>query len=173
MYGVNDTIRMNSLSKELRKYGFAESSQEAIAQAGTIYGTENIDQARAEVEEGSFTRAQVEEVVTKLQRLWLFKNNTDGKMDSLGNQVVKLTEKMNELIKTIKLMEMNQTAFEKRLRDANNASHQEFRDSQSSRNAKESSREKEVQEKLEKPIDRNGVAPADVSIEKMFYYGNK
>lgn len=23
------------------------------------------------------------------------------------------------------------------------------------------------------PIDRNGVAPADVSIEKMFYFGNK
>ncbi len=24
-----------------------------------------------------------------------------------------------------------------------------------------------------KPIDRNGVAPADVNIEKMFYFGNK
>ena len=27
--------------------------------------------------------------------------------------------------------------------------------------------------KLTKPIDRNGVAPADVSIENMFYFGNK
>jgi hypothetical protein len=27
--------------------------------------------------------------------------------------------------------------------------------------------------RLDKPIDRNGVAPADVSIEKMFYFGNK
>ena len=27
--------------------------------------------------------------------------------------------------------------------------------------------------KLTKPIDRNNVAPADVSIEKMFYFGQK
>jgi hypothetical protein len=27
--------------------------------------------------------------------------------------------------------------------------------------------------RLDKPIDRNGVAPADVSIEKIFYFGNK
>ncbi len=28
-------------------------------------------------------------------------------------------------------------------------------------------------EPAKQPIDRNGVAPADVSIEKMFYFGNK
>jgi hypothetical protein len=38
MDSVEQTIRMNNLSKELRKYGFAQSSQEAIAQAGQIYG---------------------------------------------------------------------------------------------------------------------------------------
>ena len=31
----------------------------------------------------------------------------------------------------------------------------------------------EQRAKLDKPIDRNGVAPADVNIEKMFYFGNK
>ena len=37
----------------------------------------------------------------------------------------------------------------------------------------EESSEKEVQKKLDKPIDRNGVAPADVSIERIFYCGQK
>ena len=33
--------------------------------------------------------------------------------------------------------------------------------------------QQEPQRRQDHPIDRNGVAPADVSIEKMFYFGNK
>ncbi len=33
--------------------------------------------------------------------------------------------------------------------------------------------EPQEQRPANKPIDRNGVAPADVNIEKMFYFGNK
>jgi len=33
--------------------------------------------------------------------------------------------------------------------------------------------EKTPSDATDKPIDRNGVAPSEVSIEKMFYFGNK
>ena len=179
MESIEQTIRMNNLSKELRKYGFAQSSQEAISQAGTIYG-ENGD-AGAEVEFAQLSTAQFNEIVSKMQRLWLFKESSDQKMGAVADQLVKVTDKLNEIIKSISLMEMNQAVFDKKLNvlkdkmgpgDFRESKEAPLQESHSREHVEESStREKE--KKLDKPIDRNGVAPADVSIEKMFYCGNK
>jgi hypothetical protein len=179
MESVEQTIRMNNLSKELRKYGFAQSSQEAISQAGTIYGSNTEVSSHAEMAE--LTRAQFDEIISKMQRLWVFKEASDQKVGVIADQLVKVTDKLNEIIKSISLIEMNQAVFDKKLNvlkdkmgcvsmpDGKEDSHSRVQE-----HVEESSaREKEAQKKLEKPIDRNGVAPADVSIEKMFYYGNK
>ncbi|HJX05626.1 MAG TPA: hypothetical protein VJ461_02870 [Candidatus Nanoarchaeia archaeon] len=180
MDSVEQTIRMNNLSKELRKYGFAQSSQEAIAQAGEIYGT-NTEELNAEIEVAQLTKAQFDEIINKMQRLWLFKEGSGQKINLLADQIIKVTDKLNELIKTISLIEMNQAVFDKKLNSLKDNVHDSFREeshssskreSRDSRHVEESS-EKEAQTKLDKPIDRNGVAPADVSIEKIFYCGNK
>jgi hypothetical protein len=180
MDSVEQTIRMNNLSKELRKYGFAQSSQEAIAQAGEIYGT-NTEELNAEIEVAQLTKAQFDEIINKMQRLWIFKEGSAQKINLLADQIIKVTDKLNELIKTISLIEMNQAVFDKKLNSLKDNVHDSFREeprssprkeSRDSRHVEESS-EKEVQKKLDKPIDRNGVAPADVSIEKIFYCGNK
>ena len=179
MDSVDKTIRMNNLSKELRKYGFAQTSQEAIAQAGEIFGA-NTDELNAEIETADLTKAQFNEIINKMQRLWVFKNNTDQKMCTIADQVVKVTEKLNELIKSLSMMEMNQAVFDKKMNALKDNIHDSFREESSVKsNTKkqeehvEKSSEEEVQKKLEEPIDRNGVAPADVSIEKIFYCGNK
>jgi len=182
MDSIEQTIRMNNLSKELRKYGFAQSSQEAIAQAGTICGV-NTDELNAEIETIQLTRAQFNEIINKMQRLWIFKNNTDQKVCAIAEQLVKVTEKLNELIKTISMIEMNQAVFDKKLTVLKDNIHESFREeSKPAKYAKKSSEhteestasgDKEVQKKLDKPIDRNGFAPADVSIEKIFYCGQK
>ena len=184
MESIEQTIRMNNLSKELRKYGFAQSSQEAIAQAGTIYGAPT--QVMAESSEvASLSKAQMSEIVNKMQRLWLFKESSDQKIGVIADQLVKVTDKLNEIIKSISLMEMNQAVFDKKLnvlRDARPSAaeapeeHHRPQARESRSNVQEhveesSAREKE--KKIDRPIDRNGVAPADVSIEKMFYCGNK
>lgn len=179
MDSVEQTIRMNNLSKELRKYGFADSSQEAIAQASTIYGG-NAAEAQAQVETVNLTRAQFSEIITKMQRLWIFKESSDQKLSVVADQLVKVTDKLNEVIKSISMVEMNQAVFDKKLNHLKEKgivaqpAPQQQPQSQSvvqERDEESSSREKE--KKLAKPIDRNGVAPADVSIEKMFYFGNK
>jgi hypothetical protein len=179
MESIEQTIRMNNLSKELKKYGFAQTSQDAIAQAGTVYG--GPAEASAEIEAAQLTRGQFNEIVGKMQRLWTFKEASDQKLGVVADQLVKVTDKLNEIIKSISLMEMNQAVFDKKLNvlkdkmGSGSSDSRESRDESHSRvqeHAEESSaREKE--RKLEKPIDRNGVAPADVSIEKMFYFGNK
>jgi len=181
MESVEQTIRMNNLSKELRKYGFAQSSQEAISQAGAIYGVKN-EQNTADLETVQLSRSQLNEVLNKMQRLWLFKENTEQKMSAIADQVVKVTDKLNELIKSISLIEMNQAVFDKKLNvlkenlscaseaSRREAPRQESRSYEDQKHVEESSaREKE--NKLDKPIDRNGVAPASVSIDKIFYCG--
>ena len=179
MDSVDQTIKMNNLSKELRKYGFAESSQEAIAQAGAIYGADT-EELNAEIEIAQLTKAQFNEIINKMQRLWMFNENTDQKITAIADQVVKVTEKLNELIKSISMIEMNQAVFDKKMAALKDNVHDSFREeSKPVKHAKKSSEhvekssEKEVQKQLDKPIDRNGVAPADVSIEKIFYCGTK
>jgi hypothetical protein len=186
MDSVEQTIRMNNLSKELRKYGFAKSSQEAISQAGQIYGA-NTEAVDAELELVQLTKAQYDEMMNTMQRLWVFKENSCQKTDIIAEQLVKVTEKLNELIKTISLIEMNQAVFDKKLNSLKDNIHDSFREeshssprresressSRESRHVEESSAEKEVQSRLDKPIDRNGVAPADVQVENIFYCGDK
>jgi len=178
MDNVEQTIRLNNLSKELRKYGFAQSSQEAIAQAGEIYGA-NTEELKAEIEHVQLTRAQLNEIINKMQRLWVFKENTNQRISAIADQLIKITEKLNELIKSISMIEMNQAVFDKKLTVLKDNIHDLYREepkpakhSKKQEHVKESS-EKEVQKKLDKPIDRNGVAPADVAIEKIFYCGKK
>ncbi|MBN2142115.1 hypothetical protein JW711_02175 [Candidatus Woesearchaeota archaeon] len=167
MESIEQTIRMNNLSKELQRYGFAQSSQDAIAQAGTVLGHETEHDSDAV----QLSRSQVSEIINKMQRLWLFKENTDQKVSMVADQLVKVTDKLNEVIKTISLMEMNQAVFNKKLNVLREMGSSEPRQqsSQSQEHARESSPEKEKSA----PIDRNGVSPEDVSIEKMFYCGNK
>ena len=180
MDSVEQTIRMNNLSKELRKYGFAQSAQEAISQAGEICGA-NTEEINAEIEIMQLTRAQFNEIINKMQRLWMFKENANEKICAMADQIVKVTEKLNELIKSISMIEMNQAVFDKKLAVLKDNVHDSFREeSKPTKHAKKehvkessASGEKEVQKKLDKPIDRTGVAPADVSIEKIFYCGNK
>jgi excinuclease UvrABC ATPase subunit len=173
MENVEQTIRMNNLSKELRKYGFAQSSQEAIAQAGAIYGNKE-SETDTQLQMASFTKAQFDEILTKMQRLWVFKENTDQKITVVADQLVKVTDKLNELIKSVSLIEMNQAVFDKKLNvlkdNFGDAPKQESRSGSRNEHVEESSN-REKEKKLDKPIDRNGVAPADVSVMKMFYCG--
>lgn len=181
MDSVEQTIKMNNLSKELRKYGFAQSSQEAIAQAGEIYGADT-EQINSQIELAQITNAQFDEMMNTMQKLWGFKEGATQKTNVLADQLVKVTEKLNELIKTISLIEMNQAVFDKKLNSLKDNIHDSFREEQprqprresrESRHVEESSAEKEVQIRLDKPIDRNGVAPADVAVENIFYFGDK
>lgn len=180
MDSVDQTIKMNNLSKELRKYGFAQSSQEAIAQAGAIYGA-NTDEINAELELAQLTKAQFNEIINKMQRLWIFKENTNQKIGAVADQLVKVTEKLNDLIKVISLVEMNQAVFDKKLTVLKDNVHDSFREEskptkhnkEQSEHVEESSAEEKVQKKLDQPIDASGIAPADVAIEKIFYCGKK
>jgi hypothetical protein len=182
MESAEQIIRLNNLSKELRKYGFAQSSQEAISQAGTIVGSKA--ELSPQVEMAQLTREQMTELVTKMQRLWTHKDASEQKVAVIADQLVKVTDKLNEIIKSLSLVEMNQAIFDKKLNVLKEkAGNPDFREAESKQDAKQqpyiqeqrtesSTREKETK-KLDRPIDRNGVAPADVSIEKMFYFGNK
>jgi hypothetical protein len=181
MESAEQIIRLNNLSKELRKYGFAQSSQEAISQAGTIVGAKA--ELSPQVEMAQLTREQMTELVTKMQRLWTHKEASEQKVAVIADQLVKVTDKLNEIIKSLSLVEMNQAIFDKKLNVLKEkAGNPDFREAEGKQDTKQpyiqeqrtesSTREKETK-KLDRPIDRNGVAPADVSIEKMFYFGKK
>jgi DNA repair exonuclease SbcCD ATPase subunit len=180
MESAEQIIRMNNLSKELRKYGFAQCSQEAIAQAGSIVGNGNSDITSPQPSDtAQLSRAQLNELLNKMQRLWTFKETTDQKVSVIAEQLVKVTDKLNEVIKSLSLVEMNQAVFDKKLNilregmGNDHPRHHESRHTHQEHGTESSAREREVEKRLDRPIDRNGVAPSSVSIEKMFYCGNK
>ncbi|MGE0793202.1 MAG: hypothetical protein AB7V77_03430 [Candidatus Woesearchaeota archaeon] len=97
------------------------------------------------------SRVLVEQIQIQQQQFSRFKQHADSRILQLESQMSQVMEKLKTAVEVINTLKSNSEA------SANRA-----------RLSEATGRRDPVTE----AIDRNGVAPADVSIEKMFYFGN-
>lgn len=165
---VEKIRKMGELSKELRKHGFAESSDDALKQTEQIYkenylGEEimqakppEIAEAQREAQEQT-QENQTQAPTTESTSPQLLTEHIE-RIEKVEKDVLRIFEKMNEIIKTINL-------FEEKFDKIQVAGAEE--------------KPKETQTKIPEPekkteSPRSGdYKPKDVEIDKIFYYGNK
>lgn len=92
-----------------------------------------------------------EELYQQHQQFSRFKQFADNRIMKLENQMCAVLEQLKLATEVINTMKSNMNASANRERIAQGSN----------------------KEAVTEAIDRNGVAPADVCIEKMFYFGNK
>lgn len=119
------------------------SKDDAISQAERIYGTDN-----------NYVREDTMQ-------------NSD-ELDELRKDVRKLTMAMQHMINDMNDLKQKHVTLEKELNDTRVGMA-----SRQSRHEQTTLTNEEPKKDLNRPIDRNNVAPSEVSVEKFFYFGNK
>jgi len=93
----------------------------------------------------------VEELKAQQNQFSRFKQYADNRIVVLESQMGQVMEKLKEAVEVINTLKSNHDAAGNRAKLAQGTN----------------------KDPVKEAIDRNGVAPADVSIEKMFYFGYK
>jgi hypothetical protein len=165
--------KMNELAKDLKQHGFAESSFEAIEQAGQIYGDSEMTH---EVKHGLIQSKQDRMVGEEK----MSETDFDKKFKKIQDNVDTLTSKMNEMIQALNDMDARITQLSKKQREERITAREE-----TPVRREEAPVEKKQEEPAhheEKPHTESGeyanqrvgnYQSQDVSIDKMFYYGKK
>jgi len=157
---VENIMKINKLAKELLMQGIAKSRDEAVIKAQDMLNQEaalqGLDKAR---ENKSFStvqnEAQEESVKHRLDRMQEY---NDRKFEAYKSALLGLEKEISDLKKQI--------STPTRLMNASS----ETRGSDSSPRAREE--QKEIKKKESHPRSGN-YNSNDVSVEKIFYYGNK
>jgi len=184
MVSIDRIQKTSQLSEELKKHGFAEDFEDAYKQAENIYNNKQVVIAKENesvvVENLVLNEQDVIQLLERMHKLERHKYFSNIREQKYQEQVSELINKINEIVKSIQLIEMNQVNFEKKFKNdvqqivesPNNDVHkQPPQEQQVSPVGQDSTPDN--RKNLTEPIDRNGIAPADISIEKIFYFGNK
>ncbi len=148
---INKVQKLNEMAMNLKRHNIVISKEDALGQAERIYGNEN-----------DFSKETVE--------------MHTNEMDELRKEVRKLTIAMQHVVQDMQDMKQKSTQLEKELNDARvGMSARSARGEQRAVSGEREAAEEELRPKrdVSRPIDRNNVAPADVSVEKFFYFGDK
>ncbi len=157
---INKVQKLNDLAVNLKKHNIVSDKEDAVAAAEEIYGRQN-----------NFT------------------NELDYNDDfhDLKKDVRKLTFALQRSFEEIKNLKGQVNRLEKELNDArvNQLPPRKIEKSAPIKNPESQENQapakpKPVQKvisdaepKITSPIDRNGIAPSDVAIDKFFYFGDK
>ena len=174
--------RANNLSKELQRHGFAESPQEAFDKAEKICNKGQLTNGAVSTEalQQPSTLNQIYDRLHKLERQTSF---SQGKESETHKQMSELISKMNEIIKSIQLIEMNQVSFEKQIENLGEAPVHDVKPSpepvvsqpepqpappqvQESPGSREEVRQNSA-------VGDSGYEQSDIAIDKIFYFGKK
>jgi hypothetical protein len=141
---INKVQKLSRLATELKKYNIVDSPTEALAQAEKLYGSEN----------NYLTKKKDDNMLDNSNELrtlsMAVKRNEDRTTEIIG--------KMNELIKEFNMLKSTKVAAPMPPQP-NPVVQQAVAE--------------EVKKPISRPIDRNNVSPADISIDKYFYCGKK
>lgn len=154
MTDIEQLKKMNKMIPELKKHGFAASSDEAVTQSGQIYKNRFVEETKEKVSQ-KFEDSPKEDNVgeDKLER---FKNFTNQRFNQIEANISTVTAKMNEMIKIINKLE--------KLQDST-----PVKEDPSVRQTKI-----KPEDKKEDGNPRSGnYNSKDVEIDKIFYFGNK
>jgi hypothetical protein len=140
---INKVQQLNDMAHTLKMHNMGYSAETMVHEAENIYGHEDYSK-------GS------KEAVTMEQNDY----------DEMRKDVRKLTYGMQTMINEFKEMKAKVEQMEKELNDVRVGQVPRRSGQQVLTNDEEAPRRN-----ITKPIDRNNVAPADVSVEKFFYFG--
>lgn len=151
---VNKIQKLNQMAMNLQRHNLTLSKEDAIKNAASIYGEEHNysqqDQTNRYSDDTNELRKDVRKLVFALK-------NAMNDITELKLAVSKLNKELNDLrVNQKQVQRINQPTTEKRILQP-----------------EESIQQSSNQQTLQKPIDRNGIAPSDVAIDKMFYFGQK
>ena len=147
MTATNSIIRMNQLSRELQKHGFAVNSQDGMEKAREIYNNSDIQITDAEAR-----NVGNDEFTGKIEALHRFKQATEERISHLESSIKVLLEKTNEIIKEINDL-------------------QKFKNMAVGDQKEVQTR---IPEQKKEPHPKQGnFKSEDVAIDKIFYYGEK
>jgi hypothetical protein len=157
MSDIGKIQKINEMSANLKKHGFASSSEEAAREAEKFYSEEIV-----KAEEGA---DKMDNDVSKVERNFeMFKTNTSKELESIKGDLHGLVEKMNEIVKFINTVEAKQS------RPIDVPEDQDKMPTPPTRQQKQATLKTEEKPKNERV---GKLKPGDVSIEDTFYFGTK
>jgi hypothetical protein len=150
MQNFDEIKKMAEMARSLRERGLAKDSLDAMQQARSVTSSDpTVMQQRKET--------QQEERLAVLERKHEYHLR---KLDDLQAQLDQSNKKILEL--TAQLTTLSVRIHDVEVASTMNIPAPQWQPPQWTQPASEA-----------KPIDRNGVAPSEVSVEKFFYFGNK
>jgi hypothetical protein len=143
---INKVQKLNEMASSLKRHNIGYDKDDALREAEKMYGKEN-DYSQ-EVPE-----------------------HQENELDEMRKEVRKLSMAMQHMTQDMQGMKQKMEQLEKELNDAR-VGGMSRRQGQQTLSEDEPERPSgRPKPDATKPIDRNNVAPADVSVEKFFYYG--
>ena len=167
---INKVQKLNDLAVNLKKHNIVSSKDDAVAAAETIYGKQN-----------NYTHESLQQSPNDFQGL---KKDVRKMTFALQRSIAKKMLERGKSFEEIRNLKGQVNRLEKELNDARVGQRPPRKVEQPIINKvpipQAKPIEKPVQQSLPEsekkftsPIDRNGVSPSDVAIDKFFYYGDK
>jgi hypothetical protein len=174
---IGKVQRLNQMALNLQKHNIVLDKNAAIADAQKIFGVEN-NYSKEEVVH--MTDDVPDEVKKDVRKIAFALRDALNEIKDLKSQMGKMQREFNDIIVNQKPTRQKLTTSQEQVQAQSQfqaivnpepEKRQEAPVQQQSQPVQRTF--SEPQTKIECPIDRNNVAPADVAIDKMFYYGNK
>lgn len=159
MSDVDKIIKINEMSANLKKHGFAASSEDAASKAQDVF-KEKI----ANVEDGGAAKMEDDKDIARIERNFeVFKSATHQQLETVREDLHSVIEKMNEMIKVINELE-------------------KIKDSVTTIDEGKEKQQRLAPKVVKKPMSekpksnnpRSGdLSPDDVDLSETFYYGTR
>lgn len=163
---INKIQKMNDMADYLQKNNIVFDKSSAIQNAEKIYGMENDNITKSEVV--NMTDDVSNEMRKDVRKMAFALRDAISEINELKTQMKKMQSEFNNII--VNQRPSNPRPFVQQTTQQAEASYQ-LRQEAPHPAAQATFAQQERQ--IAAPIDRNNVAPMDVSIEKMFYCGQK
>jgi len=167
MSDIDKIMKVNEMSANLKKHGFAATSDEAAGQAQEVFNEKiaNVEEKKEENKEENKGDAEMvdDKDLAKIERNFeVFKSTTHQQLESVKGDLQTVMGKMNEMIKVINELEKLKDSVTT-INDGSNEKQQRLAPKVV---------KKPVSEKPNNPRSGN-VQPGDVDLSDTFYCGTR
>ncbi|MFH0874380.1 MAG: hypothetical protein V1859_00430 [archaeon] len=165
---INKVQKLNKLALDLKKYNLENGeSFNSVSAAEKIYGEDNNFMTKHSLEKKD---DNMENYERDIRNLTIALKNSEERTNQVILKMNEMIKEFNELKDSVKSLRNNIDSLSRQ-----SAASLQTLANHGNQNKEQTNREEPVQEKkaVQKPIDRNGVSPADISIDKYFYCGKK
>ncbi len=158
---INKVQKLNDLAVNLKKHNIVYTKDDAVAAASEIYGKQN-----------NYTHESLQQSPNDFQDLKKDVRKMTFALQRSFEEIRNLKGQVNRLEKEVNDARINQLPPRKLFEEpVNNPAPIPQANKPIEKPVQQSI--PEAEKKITSAIDRNGIAPSDVAIDKFFYYGDK